>query len=128
MRRRKNKYGAKKVTIDGITFDSKAEALYYQRLKLLQKSGEIKEFDRQVAFELIPKGISPGTGKTVRAVKYVVDFVVTYPDGSEEIIDVKGTETAVFKLKAKIFMHKFNKPLIIAKYDYGKKTFKHHKM
>ena len=25
-----HKYGAKKVTIDGITFDSKAESIYYQ--------------------------------------------------------------------------------------------------
>lgn len=126
--RRRNKYGAKKVTIDGITFDSKAEARYYQRLKLLQKSGEIKEFDRQVPFELVPKYISPGTRKTVRAVKYVVDFVVTYSDDRQEIIDVKGTETSVFKLKAKLFMHKYNKPLILAKYNYRTKTFQHEKM
>lgn len=126
--RRRNKYGAKKVTIDGITFDSKAEARYYQRLKLLQKSGEIKKFDRQVPFELVPKYISPGSGKTVRSVKYVVDFVITYSDGRQEIIDVKGTETSVFKLKAKLFMHKFNKPLILAKYNYRTKTFHHEKM
>ncbi|NCB66288.1 MAG: DUF1064 domain-containing protein, partial [Bacilli bacterium] len=33
------KYNAKKVTIDGITFDSKAEGAYYQHLLRLQAAG-----------------------------------------------------------------------------------------
>ncbi len=34
---RRNKYGAKKTTLDGITFDSKAEARYYAALKQREK-------------------------------------------------------------------------------------------
>ena len=33
-----SKYGAKKVTIDGITFDSKAEGRYYEHLQKLFSS------------------------------------------------------------------------------------------
>ena len=39
-----NKYGAKKVLIDGITFDSKAEAKFYTQLK-----------ENGVDFELQPR-------------------------------------------------------------------------
>ena len=36
-----SKYGAKKVTIDGITFDSKAEGRYYEHLLKLKKTGVV---------------------------------------------------------------------------------------
>lgn len=41
-----NKYGAKKTVVDGVTFDSKAEARRYQQLKLMQQAGEIIGFTR----------------------------------------------------------------------------------
>ena len=51
----KNKYHNKKVTVDGITFDSVKEARRYSELILLQRAGKIKDLRRQVKFELIPK-------------------------------------------------------------------------
>ncbi|CZQ83785.1 Hypothetical protein Tpal_487 [Trichococcus palustris] len=42
-----SKYGAKKVTIDGITFDSKAESRYYEYLLKLKKSGLVEDFSMQ---------------------------------------------------------------------------------
>ena len=41
------KYRSKRTVIDGITFDSKKEANRYCELKLLEKSGEIKNLDLQ---------------------------------------------------------------------------------
>jgi len=43
--RNRNKYNAKKVKIDGITFDSKFEAEYYSVLKLMEKAGHAREID-----------------------------------------------------------------------------------
>ena len=36
-----NKYHAIKTTVDGITFDSRAEARRYRELKLLERAGVI---------------------------------------------------------------------------------------
>lgn len=48
----RSKYNAKKVVIDNIKFDSKAEAAYYQQLKLLKLTGEVTSFDLQPEFTL----------------------------------------------------------------------------
>lgn len=110
------KYKNQKVTIDGITFDSRAEGTYYNYLKILKKSGEIQGFDMQVRFTLMDRFKHPSDDKkTVRAIAYIPDFVITEKDGSKKVIDVKGMETQVFKLKAKMFMKRYDMPLILAK-------------
>lgn len=114
---KKHKYGAKKATFDGIVFDSKAEAGYYRYLKRQQAKGKVLSFERQKTYELLPKFRHPKTGKAVRAIKYIPDFVVTYADGRVEVIDIKGVQTEAFKLKAKLFMTKYQVPLILIKYD-----------
>lgn len=43
-----NKYRNNKVEYDGIIFDSKKEAKRYAELKLLERTGRIKELRRQV--------------------------------------------------------------------------------
>ena len=84
---KRNKYNAQKTKIDGITFDSRAEADYYAELKLRLRAGEITGYCRQPQFIL-------DAGTVYRA-----DFIVFYPDGHAEVIDVKGVETDVFRLK-----------------------------
>ena len=84
-----NKYGNKKTVVDGITFDSIAESIYYQNLKILVSTGFVKYFLRQVQFDL------PG------GVKYKCDFKVAWKGGAIEYVDVKGHVTAMFKLKKK---------------------------
>lgn len=83
----KHKFHAVPCKADEFNFSSKAERAYYQKLKLLQKAGEIIFFLMQVPFHL--------PGKT----KYIVDFQVFYSDGTVDFVDVKGVETEVFKLK-----------------------------
>ena len=53
--KKKSKYGANKVEIDNIEFDSKRESERYLELKQLEKLGVIKELQLQVEFELQPK-------------------------------------------------------------------------
>ena len=51
---RKNKYHARKVTVNGIVFDSRKEANRWCELQLLERTGKITELKRQVKFTLIP--------------------------------------------------------------------------
>lgn len=83
----RHKFHARPVVNDGIRFDSKLEARYYQRLKLEQKAGHVLFFLRQVPFHL------PG------GTKLVVDFEVFYTDGTVKFIDVKGMATKEFLIK-----------------------------
>ncbi len=97
----RSKYRNKKVTLDGRTFDSKAEAAYYQELKLRLKAGDIKGFGCQPRIMLLP-GFTKH-GRKIRPVTYIADFIIEHNDGSIEYIDVKGMETEAFKLKRKLF-------------------------
>lgn len=50
--------------------------------------------------------------------KYVADFVVRYKDGTEKVIDVKGMQTQVFRMKAQMFIKRYG-PLYLVKRDGG---------
>ena len=96
----KNKYNAIKTTVDGITFDSQAEARRYQELKLLERSGEITGLELQPTFDILPKH-KDIEGKTVRSMNYRADF--RYLSGGQLIVeDVKGMKTQVYRLKKKL--------------------------
>lgn len=99
----RSKYNAQKIWVDGILFDSKAEADYYCQLKLLLRAGEITGFCRQARF-LITEGVNGERGT-----EYVTDFIIFYPNGNYQIVDVKGKETDVFKIKEKAFREKYPK-------------------
>jgi hypothetical protein len=101
-----SKYKAKKTEVDGITFDSKAEAKRYQELKLLERGGAIKNLSLQPRFMLQEGFINLHTGKKERAIEYVADFM--YSEGSETIVeDVKGMKTSDYKIKRKLFIKKY---------------------
>lgn len=101
-----SKYHATKVIVDGITFDSKREAKRYQELKLLERAGAIKDLRRQVRYELIP-AFDCG-GKHYRPATYIADFVYTDCKTSAEVVeDCKGYRTGVYRLKAKLFAHRY---------------------
>lgn len=97
---KKSKYNAKKVTVDGITFDSKKESKRYLELKAMEKVGSIQNLQLQVPFILIEKS------KYGRSIKYVADFVYNR-NGSKVVEDVKGVKTPVYKLKKRIMAEKY---------------------
>ncbi len=101
----------KKTTIDGITFDSKAEAKRYQELKLMEQAGLIKDLVLQPKFELLKS--FKRKGRLHRKIEYVADF--TYFDNqrqTEIIEDVKGISTDVFNLKKKLFLYKLDESVV----------------
>ncbi|APF27059.1 hypothetical protein NPD5_252 [Clostridium sporogenes] len=101
----RSKYGAKKIVIDGITFDSKDEGRYYLYLKELKAKDKILNFERQPKYELQPS--FKKYGKAHRAITYAPDFLIYHLDGSEELIDVKGTETQQGNMRRKMFDYKY---------------------
>ena len=81
--RKRSKYGNRKVTVDGMKFDSQHEADYYFGVLMPRvKAGELKCVCRQVPIDL-PGGI-----------RYIADFVTIKPDMTiEAVIDAKSEAT-----------------------------------
>ena len=108
---KQNKYGNKKTVVDGIKFDSKLEAEYYQLLKFKKAQGHIQDFKLQPRYTL--QETLKRDGKTYRSITYVADFEVLHNDGSIQVIDVKGMMTDVFKIKAKMFTKLYGKLYLV---------------
>lgn len=117
----KSKYGSRKVSIDGITFDSKKEAARYQELKLLERAGKITALQRQVKYVLIPtqrkftneiykKGAHQGHFKPGKVLEkecsYIADFAYIQ-DGAYVVEDTKGVRTEAYKIKRKLMLERY---------------------
>lgn len=115
-----SKYGAQKVEVDGIKFDSKKEAKRYRELKFMEKAGEISALKLQVPFLLIPaafesyerygkKGqrLKDGSRRIFSAVNYVADFVYLDREGKRIVEDVKGFKTKEYIIKKKLLYNKY---------------------
>lgn len=95
----RNKFGAVKVTIDNIVFDSKREAKFYGDLKLRERAGEIDRLECHPQFTLAIDG--------ALICKYKPDF--KFFDKAQyrfRIVDVKSEPTAKkrdFVLVRKLF-------------------------
>ena len=90
---KRSKYGAKKTVVDGITFDSQAEATRYGVLKIVQASGLITDLRLQVPYQITVNG--------KKVCRYVADFVYS-ENGKEVVEDVKGMRTPLYNLKKKL--------------------------
>lgn len=112
---KKTKYGSKKVEIDGHVFDSKIEARYYEQLKWLQENNRILFFRLQPRY-LLQEAFEKN-GKKYRKIEYIADFEIHHLDGSIEVVDVKGVETEAFKIKKKLFEHKYPHKLSLVTYS-----------
>lgn len=132
------KIKSKKVECDGHLFDSLTEMEYYLHLK---KQTNIESIELQPKFILMDKYTvlchtcngegkipSPKTGNPVKCKRcngtgrrdkqpwtYKADFRVTYKDGTEDIIDVKGFVPSDFRLIRKMFEYKTGRELVIVK-------------
>jgi len=109
------KYNSKKVEIDGIIFDSKIEAKYYEQLKWLQEHKQQILFFRIKPRYLLQEAFKKD-GKTYRKIEYIADFEIHHLDGSIEVVDVKGMETEAFKIKRKLFEKKYPHKLSLLTY------------
>ena len=83
------KKGKEKRTFQGVVFDSEMELKALRDYFLpLKEQGEIKEIERQKEFILQPAYTK--NGKRILPIKYVADYVVTWKDGTVEVIEIKG--------------------------------------
>lgn len=93
-----HKFNAVRTEVDGISFDSKAEAHYYAQLRMLEKAGEIEGLELQPKFPIVVNGVKVCT--------YIADFryrVVKGKSASLTVVaDKKGVRTPVYNLKKKL--------------------------
>ena len=115
-----SKYNARKVRLDGYTFDSEAEARRYGELKLLAQAGEIFALEVHPRFVLLDGFLH--WGERVRKIEYVADFAYNEVDPlatanprlpvmRRVVEDVKGVKTQVYQLKVKLFKKRY--PLLL---------------
>lgn len=94
---RSGKFNAKPQVIDGHRFASKKEALHYLLLKAEQKAGRIS------GLELQPKFPMPALSGSICT--YIADFRYRDKEGKMRVVDVKGMQTPVFKLKLRMLKY-----------------------
>jgi len=87
------KYGNKKTTFAGFTFDSKREAERWSQLCLLQRAGRISDLRRQVAYVLAPSVKFAGARAAKPAIRFIADFEYV-ENGARIVEDVKSAPTA----------------------------------
>lgn len=106
--KKKNKFGAKKTTVDGETFPSKAEAAVFQLFKVRQASGEVTELTRYETIYLSDARVS-----------YKPDWsFVETSTGTKIFVEVKGVVTDRFRLIKKLWKAYGPTPLEIWKVNH----------
>lgn len=115
----KSKYGNKKVYVDGYKFDSKAEARYYEKLRdsgvsFMPLAGKYCAMQKTIP---VQSATVLKTGEKVNAVSYRADFVFYDGPNVVKVVDVKGYQDDISKLKMKMFAKEYGYPVIFAKYD-----------
>lgn len=98
--KKRNKYGAVKTTIDGITFDSKAEAAHYAKLRLQEKAKLISHLEIHPSWKFVINGHKIG--------KYTADFSFRDGDHQLHVQDVKGVKARDFTLRCKLMRALYN--------------------
>lgn len=117
----RSKYGSRKQTVSGTTFDSRREARRFQELRLLELGGEISDLRLQVKYVLIPtqrapsfevykRGPNKGRRKPGKVLEkecaYIADFV--YTKGDETVVeDAKGVRTKEYIIKRKLMLERY---------------------
>lgn len=94
----RGKYKNQKTVVDGITFDSKAEAERYEQLRRQELCGFIHDLERQKKYVLCKGRWDNGR---LFSISYIADFVYVM-DGKTVVEDVKGYKTDVYELKKKL--------------------------
>jgi hypothetical protein len=91
-----------KRTYKGVVYDSVMEMRYFvEVVEPLTAQGIVVKSERQVKYTLMEK-FRRGS-QLIRPIEYVADYVLTYANGIQEVIDVKGRPDKVALLKRKLF-------------------------
>ena len=94
VKKKRNKFGAVRTTVDGIVFHSKAESQDYVKLKAALNNGKITDLELQPKYNLLVNGIKIGT--------YKADFKFYDVERKEWVVaDRKGFDTPLSKRSRK---------------------------
>ena len=99
---KRSKYGSKRTMVDGVLFDSKAEATRYVFLREREKRGEISHLELQPSFKLCGKDGLPLRYESGRQAVYRADFAYFCPEQNKRVVEdvkSKATKTQLYKLK-----------------------------
>lgn len=102
----RNKYGAKKTSVDDITFDSKSESEFYKVLLLYKRSGKILDIKLQPKY-LLQEEFVDYTDTIHKPIYYVADFEVLFSEGITKVYDSKGAKTKEYSLKKKMLLYRY---------------------
>lgn len=100
---RPSKYGNKKTEFNGKTYDSKFESSVAQDLEFRKMAKDIKDYDTQYRVEVYAY---TKDGLPVHLCNHKVDFRIHHNDGSYELVEAKGFETADYRMRRK-YLEKF---------------------
>lgn len=89
-----HKYNAKPFVLDGIRFDSDVEAACYGDLVILQRAGRITELVVHPRYPIIINN--------VKVCFVEMDFSYRDEQGLLRVVDIKGMDTPLSKLKRKM--------------------------
>lgn len=104
------KFNARRTTVDGRTFASKAEARRYSELVLMQKAGVIRDLTLQPRYRLHTHGHKE---EWATVGEYVADFdYILVATGEQVTEDVKGVRTEVYRWKARHFALEYGRPIL----------------
>ena len=110
MRRNRNKYGNKSLVVNGIKYDSKKELRVLNDIVSMEKGGLVRDvvFKTTYTFEVNGEPIRYISDKVNKDGSRKLGRILTWTDdvsfydcelGYRRIIDVKGFQTDVFKMK-----------------------------
>ena len=105
-----SKYRSRQVDVDGLSFDSQAEANRYAELQLLERSEEITDLRVHPSWILQPRFLKPD-GRIVRPITYEADFAyiendrLVVEDVKPDWQNRKDCAWQVFRLKAKMLLY-----------------------
>jgi hypothetical protein len=99
-RQRSSKYRAQRTEYAGRKYDSKFEASVARDLDIRLRAGEIAEVQPQYQVVMTPCD-ERGAPLSELAVRHRVDFRIRHLDGTYELIEAKGFETADYLMRRK---------------------------
>ncbi len=120
------KYGNKRLTINGVTWDSKREYQRWLALRQAEKDGLISELERQPKYELVPaikekyvKHLKTKDKECERTAQLPITYTADFryvKDGNTVVEDVKASPYMAaldpkFLIKEKLFRWKFGFPI-----------------
>ena len=110
--KRRNKYGARPVAVDGSRFDSGREYRYLKEvLEPRLRAGEIIDLVRQPKFPIVVDGrpvraVRQKNGNQGRPLVVILDYQwIDVADARKRYIDVKGHDTDMSRLKRALVEH-----------------------